>query len=119
MTKEEGSLTSADVPGGDQVDTTTPQNASTPVRPESESPASTFAERRNRKRSRLIQIVLNPLAKLLMGLGWLDRFLAPLVLLAMILGVIIGQYPPPHFHHLVLLPVCSRKLWLTRLAILG
>jgi hypothetical protein len=29
-------------------------------------------------------------AKLLMGLGWLDRFLAPLVLLAMILGVIIG-----------------------------
>lgn len=31
-------------------------------------------------------------AALLKGLGWLDRFLAPLVLLAMILGVIIGKF---------------------------
>lgn len=28
----------------------------------------------------------------LKGLSWLDRFLAPLVLLAMILGVIIGKF---------------------------
>jgi len=35
--EEEKSLDMEQVPGGDQVDTTTPQNASMPVRPESES----------------------------------------------------------------------------------
>lgn len=51
--------------GQDQVTTTTPENSSVPT----ESPTG-----------------------LLKGLGWLDRFLAPLVLLAMILGVVIGKY---------------------------
>jgi hypothetical protein len=31
---------------------------------------------------------------ILKGLSWLDRFLAPLVLLAMILGVVIGRFAP-------------------------
>ena len=31
---------------------------------------------------------------ILKGLSWLDRFLAPLVLLAMILGVVIGKFAP-------------------------
>jgi ACR3 family arsenite efflux pump ArsB len=30
---------------------------------------------------------------LLRGLSWLDRLLAPLVLIAMILGVVIGESP--------------------------
>ncbi|KAG7562962.1 hypothetical protein FFLO_01652 [Filobasidium floriforme] len=66
MTKEEErSLDLQHTSGGDEATTTTPENASMPVRPESQ---------------------------LLKGLGWLDRFLAPLVLLAMILGVVIGKF---------------------------
>jgi hypothetical protein len=40
--------------------------------------------------SRFDRAVLIP-DSLLRGLSWLDRFLAPLVLLAMILGVVIGM----------------------------
>jgi hypothetical protein len=47
-------------------------------------------------------------AALVRGLSWLDRLLAPLVLVAMVLGVVIGEWewvaarvfhqPPPFLH---------------------
>lgn len=32
--------------------------------------------------------------KLLSGLGWLDKLLTPLIIVAMILGVVIGEFAP-------------------------
>lgn len=39
--------------------------------------------------------LLTMIDSVLKGLSWLDRFLAPLVLLAMILGVVIGKSTLP------------------------
>ena len=52
-------------------------------------------------------LILRLAGQLLKDLGWLDRFLAPLVLLAMILGVIIGQFHVISFDSILLMTDAS------------